>query len=67
MGAPLMAHCISRTRSHPKNHTTEQHITNIAIHEIDICRWLLGEEIKEVSVRFRVQPASRKVPARIRR
>lgn len=52
MGAPLMAHCISRTRSHPKNHTTEQHITNIAIHEIDICRWLLGEEIKEVSVRF---------------
>ena len=38
----LMAHCISRTRSHPKNHTTEQHITNIAIHEIDICRWLAG-------------------------
>ena len=38
LGAPLMAHCISRTRSHPKNHTTEQHITNIAIHEIDICR-----------------------------
>ena len=33
LGAPLMAHCISRTRSHPKNHTTEQHITNIAIHE----------------------------------
>ena len=44
LGAPLMAHCISRTRSHPKNHTTEQHITNIAIHEIDICRWLLGDE-----------------------
>ena len=42
LGKPLMAHCISRTRSHPKNHTTEQHITNIAIHEIDICRWLRG-------------------------
>lgn len=52
LGAPLMMHCISRTRSHPKNHTTEQHITNIAIHEIDICRWLLGEELTEVSVRF---------------
>ena len=52
LGAPLMAHCISRTRSHPKNHTTEQHITNIAIHEIDICRWLLGENLNEVAVRF---------------
>ncbi len=52
LGAPLMMHCISRTRSHPKNHTTEQHITNIAIHEIDICRWLLGEDMTEVSVRF---------------
>lgn len=52
LGAPLMAHCISRTREHPKNHTTEQHITNIAIHEIDICRWLLGENMSEVSVRF---------------
>lgn len=52
LGAPLMAHCISRTRSHPKNHTTEQHITNIAIHEIDICRYLFGEDICDVSVRF---------------
>ena len=52
LGAPLMMHCISRTREHPKTHTTEQHITNIVIHEIDICRWLLGENISEVSVRF---------------
>ena len=36
LGAPLMA----------------QHITNIAIHEIDICRWLLGENLNEVAVRF---------------
>ena len=52
LGAPLMLHCISRTREHPKGHTTRQHITNIAIHEIDICRWLLGEDLTEVSVRF---------------
>lgn len=52
LGAPLMAHCISRTRSHPAHHTTEQHITNIVIHEIDICRWLLGENLTEVAVRF---------------
>lgn len=52
LGKPLLMHCISRTREHPKDHTTSQHITNIAIHEIDICRWLLGEEISEVSVRF---------------
>ena len=38
LGAPLMIHCISRTREHPKGHTTQQNITNIAIHEIDICR-----------------------------
>lgn len=52
LGAPLMMHCISRTREHPKDHTTAQHITNIVIHEIDICRWLLGEDMSEVSVRF---------------
>ena len=52
LGAPLMAHCISRTREHPKDHTTEQHITNIVIHEIDIMRWLLGENLTEVAVRF---------------
>ena len=52
LGAPLMMHCISRTREHPKDHTTAQHITNIVIHEIDICRWLLGENMCEVSVRF---------------
>lgn len=52
LGAPLMIHCISRTREHPKGHTTQQHITNIAIHEIDICRWLLGENLTDVSVRF---------------
>ncbi len=52
LGAPLMMHCISRTRCHPAEHTTEQHITNIVIHEIDICRWLLGENMSEVSVRF---------------
>lgn len=52
LGEPLLIHCTSRTRETPKNFTTEQHITNIVIHEIDICRWLLEEDIKEVSVRF---------------
>lgn len=52
LGAPLMAHCISRTPRIAPSHTTPMHITNIAIHEIDVFRWLLGEELVEGQVLF---------------
>ncbi len=45
LGAPLMAHCYSRTPSHPENFLNSQHVTQILIHEIDQFRWLFGEEI----------------------
>lgn len=52
LGAPLMAHCISRTPRIAESHTTPMHITNIAIHEIDVFRWLLQEELVEGQVLF---------------
>ncbi len=44
-GAPLMMHCVSRTPAVDNRHTSEMHVTNIVIHEIDCCRWLLGEDL----------------------
>lgn len=52
LGAPLMAHCISRTPRIAPSHTTPMHITNIVIHEIDVFRWLLKEEMVEGQVLF---------------
>ncbi|MGM9612230.1 MAG: Gfo/Idh/MocA family oxidoreductase [Butyricicoccus sp.] len=52
LGAPLMAHCISRTPRIAPSHTTAMHITNIVIHEIDVFRWLLDEEIVRGQVHF---------------
>lgn len=53
LGEPLMIHCISRTReTSVENRQDSMQVTNVAIHEIDICRWLLGENMKEVMVRY---------------
>ena len=53
LGDPLMIHCISRTReTSVENRKDSMQVTNVAIHEIDICRWLLGENMKEVMVRY---------------
>lgn len=52
LGAPLMAHCVSRTPSISSSHTTAMHITNIVIHEIDLFRWLLEEELVQGQVLF---------------
>ena len=53
LGEALMIHCISRTRETPvENRKDSMQVTNVAIHEIDICRWLLGENMKEVMVRY---------------
>lgn len=52
LGSPLMAHCISRTPRVADSHTTSMHITNIVIHEIDLFRWLLDEEMVKAGVLF---------------
>lgn len=49
LGAPLVAHCVSRTvRTYPGGDSASS-ITQSAIHELDIVPWLLDSPIVEVS------------------
>ena len=51
IGAPLMMHCAHRNPSVPDyGFTTDMIISDSAVHEIDIVRWLFGEEIVAASV-----------------
>jgi myo-inositol 2-dehydrogenase/D-chiro-inositol 1-dehydrogenase len=50
-GKVLQIRCTSRNVSSPTA-TTTLLLTNVAVHEIDIIRWLLGEEIVSVGVNF---------------
>jgi myo-inositol 2-dehydrogenase / D-chiro-inositol 1-dehydrogenase len=45
IGAPLMLHSAHRNPSVPSHYTREMAITDTAVHDIDVVRWLLGEEI----------------------
>ncbi|MDR1512255.1 MAG: Gfo/Idh/MocA family oxidoreductase [Propionibacteriaceae bacterium] len=49
-GWATLLHCRHRNPSVPENYTTRNMIDDTAIHEIDICRYLLGEEIVRVRV-----------------
>ena len=51
IGAPLLVHCAHRNAQSPPGFTPEMLITSSCVHEIDISRWLLGEEIVAASVR----------------
>ncbi|MFR4415717.1 MAG: Gfo/Idh/MocA family protein, partial [Butyricicoccus sp.] len=50
LGAPLMIHACHRNVSQPDGFQTEMGVSNVAIHELDICRWLLGDEYKSGQV-----------------
>ena len=50
IGAALMMHCAHRNPSVPGHYTGEMAITDTAVHEIDMIRWLLGEEIVAATV-----------------
>jgi myo-inositol 2-dehydrogenase / D-chiro-inositol 1-dehydrogenase len=50
IGAPLLVHCTHRNPAVPPTFTRDMSITDVAVHEIDIIRWLLAEEVKAVSV-----------------
>ena len=51
LGAPLLMHCAHRNPSVPPyGFTTEMIISDSAVHEMDIVRWLFGEEIAAASV-----------------
>src|SRR5262245_3622733 len=50
LGAPLMIHCAHRGPSAPAIFGSDMLITDSAIHELDIVRWLLDEEMVAASV-----------------
>jgi myo-inositol 2-dehydrogenase / D-chiro-inositol 1-dehydrogenase len=51
IGAPLLMHCAHRNPSVPPyGFTTEMIISDSAVHEMDLVRWLFGEEITAVRV-----------------
>jgi myo-inositol 2-dehydrogenase / D-chiro-inositol 1-dehydrogenase len=51
LGAPLLMHCAHRNPSVPPyGFTTDMIISDSSVHEIDIVRWLFGEEIVAASV-----------------
>ena len=50
LGAPLLMHCTHRNRTAPPFIDSQSLITNAAVHEIDIARWLLGREIARATV-----------------
>jgi myo-inositol 2-dehydrogenase / D-chiro-inositol 1-dehydrogenase len=50
IGAPLLAHCAHRIPAVPPTFTSDMPITDVAVHEMDIIRWLLADDVTAVSV-----------------
>ena len=58
IGAPLLVHCAHRNPSVHEFFDSAMIITDSAVHEVDVTRWLLGEEIVRVRV-LTPRPSSR--------
>jgi myo-inositol 2-dehydrogenase / D-chiro-inositol 1-dehydrogenase len=51
IGTPLLMHCAHRNAAVPPyGFTTEMMISDSAVHEIDLVRWLFGEEVAAVTI-----------------
>nr|WTA00103.1 Gfo/Idh/MocA family oxidoreductase [Streptomyces sp. NBC_00857] len=50
IGAPLMVHCAHRNPTVPDSYTSAMAAQDTAVHEIDVLRWLLDDEIRSVQV-----------------
>lgn len=50
LGTPLMVHCAHRNASVPGFFTGEMMVSDSAVHEIDVTRWLLDDEVEAVRV-----------------
>lgn len=50
IGAALLLHCVHRNPTGPPGQSTASLITGSAIHEIDLARWLLDDEITAATV-----------------
>jgi len=50
-GEPVLLHCAHRNAANSTAATPELVVTNSMIHELDAARWLLDEEVREVTTR----------------
>ena len=50
IGAPLLMHAAHRNPSVPAHFTSEMIITDSAVHDIDVARWMFDDEIAAVTV-----------------
>lgn len=50
IGRPLIIKAAHRNVTQTPDFTTEMAVTNVGIHEIDICRWLLDDEYEDCQV-----------------
>jgi myo-inositol 2-dehydrogenase / D-chiro-inositol 1-dehydrogenase len=57
VGRALLLHCRHRNAAPPLGFTTDMMITDSVVHDIDVTRWLLGQEIVAASV-FKARPSS---------
>jgi myo-inositol 2-dehydrogenase/D-chiro-inositol 1-dehydrogenase len=55
IGTPRLLHCVHRNPSAHPSATSEGIVRNSMIHELDIARWLLDEEIVSIEVRTPAQ------------
>ena len=58
VGRPLLLHCRHRNADVPPGFTSDMMITDSVVHDIDVTRWLLGQEIVATTV-FMARPSSR--------
>ncbi|HEY3479637.1 MAG TPA: Gfo/Idh/MocA family oxidoreductase [Streptomyces sp.] len=50
IGTPLMVHCAHRNATVPESYHSEMAAQDTAVHEIDVLRWLLSDEIVSAQV-----------------
>lgn len=50
IGRPLIVHCVHRNPTVPESYRSEMATHDTAIHEIDVVRWLLNDEITSAQV-----------------
>lgn len=58
VGRALLLHCRHRNATSPPGFTSDMQITDSVVHDIDVARWLLGQEIRAATV-FRPRPSSK--------
>ena len=57
VGRPLLLHCRHRNPAVPPGFTTDMMITDSVVHDIDVTRWLLGQEVVAATV-YKARPSS---------